>query len=122
LSNDLVSRNFESINVQSSPKTDGRPKEVKKGFKTALHIAGIDGLRWHDLRATFGTRLGEAGFDAFTIAQLMGHSDIRMTRYVRGTERNKRAAVEAVRLDYEVPRHNGVTRQEQPPMAVAVSA
>ena len=73
-------------------------------LKTALRIAGIEGLRWHDLRATFGTRLGEAGYDAFTIAQLMGHSDIRMTaRYVRGTERNKRAAVEAVRLDYEVP-------------------
>ncbi|HVI72880.1 MAG TPA: tyrosine-type recombinase/integrase, partial [Pyrinomonadaceae bacterium] len=47
-------------------------REVKKGFKTALRIAGIEGLRWHDLRATFGTRLGEAGYDAFTIAQLMG--------------------------------------------------
>jgi len=48
---------------------------------------------------------------------------IRMiARYVRGTERNKRAAVEAVRLDYEVPRHNGVTRQEQPPVPVAVTA
>jgi integrase len=109
--------------VFASPKTDGRLKEVKKGFKTALRIAGIEGLRWHDLRATFGTRLGEAGYDGFTIAQLMGHSDIRMTaRYVRGTERNKRAAVEAVRLDFQVARHNGVTRQEQPPTAVAVSA
>lgn len=58
--------------VFASPKTDGRLKEVKKGFKTALRIAGIEGLRWHDLRATFGTRLGEAGYDAFTIAQLMG--------------------------------------------------
>jgi len=75
------------------------------------------------LRATFGTRLGEAGYDGFTVAQLMGHSDIRMTaRYVRGTERKKRAAVDAVRLDYEVRRHNGVTRQEQPPTAAAVSA
>jgi integrase len=65
----------------------------------------------------------DTGYDAFTIAQLMGHSDIRMTaRYVRGTERNKRAAVEAVRLDYEVPHHNGVTRQEQPPVPAPVSA
>jgi len=53
----------------------------------------------------------------------MGHSDIRMTaRYVRGTERNKRAAVEAVLLDFQVACHNGVTRQEQPPRLVAVSA
>jgi integrase len=109
--------------VYTSPKTEGRLKEVEKGFKTALHIAGIEGLRWHDLRATFGTRLGEAGYDVFTITQLMGHSDIRMTaRYVRGTERNKRAAVDAVRLDSQIARHNGVTKQEQPPRLVAVSA
>lgn len=50
-------------------------------------IARIEGLTWHDLRATFATRLGEAGFDAFTIAQLLGHSDIKMTaHYVRVTE------------------------------------
>jgi Phage integrase family len=64
--------------VFESPKTDGHLTEVKKGFKTALRIAGVEGLRWRDLRATFGTRLGEAGYDAFTIAQLMGHSDVRM--------------------------------------------
>lgn len=108
--------------VFSSPKTEGHQTEVKKGFKTALRIAGIEGLRWHDLRATFGTRMGEAGYDAFTIAQLLGHSDIRMTaRYVRGTERNKRAAVESVRLDFEGSRHNGVTKEEQPPLPVAVN-
>ena len=42
-------------------------------------------------------------------------------RYVRGTERNKRAAVEAVRLDFQVSRHNGVTKEEQPPKLVAVN-
>jgi integrase len=106
-----------------SPKTDRHQTEVKKGFKTALRIAGIEALRWHDLRATFGTRLGEAGRDAFTIAQLMGHRDLRMTaRYVRATERNQREAVEAVRLDFQIARHIGVTRQEQPPRLVAVSA
>lgn len=47
----------------------------------------------------FGTRLGEAGFDAFTIAALMGHSNVRTTqRYVRATERNKREAVQAAML------------------------
>jgi len=53
---------------------------------------------WKDLRATFGTRLAEAGCDAFTIVQLLGHSDIRVTmRYVRMVEGSKRAAVEAVK-------------------------
>jgi len=74
--------------------------EVKKGFHTACRIAGIEGLIWKDLRATFGTRLAEAGCDAFTIAQLLGHSDVRVTmRYVRAVETSKRVAVEAVRLN-----------------------
>ena len=74
-------------------------REVKKGFHTACKIAGIEGLIWKDLRATFGTRLAEAGCDAFTIAQLLGHSDVRVTmRYVRAIEDTKRAAVEAIKL------------------------
>ena len=45
----------------------------------------------------FGTRLAEIGCDAFTIAQLLGHSDVRVTmRYVRTVEKSKRAAVEAL--------------------------
>ncbi len=83
-----------------NPQTKTRIKEVKKGFGTAMKMAGISGLVWHDLRATFGTRLGEAGFDAFTIAALMGHSQIQTTaRFVRATDRFKRSAVESVMLD-----------------------
>ena len=64
---------------------------------------------WHDLRATFGTRLGEAGFDAFTIASLLGHNNVRTTqRYVRATERNKREAVQAAMLNEAG--HNSATR------------
>ena len=45
--------------------------------------AGIEGLVWHDLRATYGTRLGEAGFNAYDIAKLMGHANISTSqRYV----------------------------------------
>ena len=37
----------------------------------------------HSLRHTFGTRLGEAGVDAFTIMRLMGHSTVTVSqRYV----------------------------------------
>jgi integrase len=98
-----------------NPQTGKRVKEIKKGFKTALKIAGIEGLVWHDLRATFGTRLGEAGFDAFTIAALMGHSDIHTTaRYVRATERNKRAAVEAAMLSSKQVVHKLATRPLRP--------
>jgi integrase len=82
-----------------NPKT-GRPlTDIKRAFHGACAAAKIYGLVWHDLRATFGTRLGEAGFNAFTIAALMGHSNVRTTqRYVRATERNKREAVQAAML------------------------
>lgn len=96
-------------------RTKNRIKEVKRSFNTALRLAGIEGLVWHDLRATFGTRLGEAGYDAFTIAALMGHSDIHTTaRYVRAAERNKREAVEAAMLESQKVVHKLATRKERP--------
>ncbi len=105
-----------------NPQTKTRIKEVKKGFGTAMKMAGISGLVWHDLRATFGTRLGEAGFDAFTIAALMGHSQIQTTaRYVRATERNKRAAVESVMLDSQISGHKLDTNDKRPVSLAAVS-
>ncbi len=40
----------------------------------------------HAFRHTFGTRLGEAGADAFTIMRLMGHSSVTVSqRYVHPT-------------------------------------
>ena len=43
--------------------------------------------------------LAKAGYGAFTSAQLLGHSDVRVTmRYVRAVEDTKRVAVEAIKL------------------------
>jgi integrase len=94
----------------------------KKGFNTACRLPGIEGLIWKDLRATFGTRLAEAGCDAFTIAQLLGHSDVRVTmRYVRMVEDRKRVAVEAVTLASGKVGHILVTSTKQPPVPAAVN-
>jgi integrase len=77
-------------------RTGDRVKEIKTAFGNACRDAGIVGLQWKHLRATFGTRLGEAGFNAFEIADLMGHTDIHTTRrYVRALEGRKREAVKA---------------------------
>ena len=58
--------------------------DIKHVFPSACFDAKIEGLVWHDLRATYGTRLGEAGFNAYDIAKLMGHVNISTSqRYVR---------------------------------------
>ena len=68
---------------------------IQAAFKKAFVEAKIENFRFHDLRHTFGTRLGERGVSPFIIAELMGHSDIKMTaRYTHPTEEGKRAAVE----------------------------
>ena len=96
-------------------------REVKKGFHTACK-AGIEGLIWKDFRATFGTRLAEAGCDAFTIAQLLGHSDVRVTmRYVRSVEETKRVAVEAIKLSSRKSVHKLATDEIRPPVPAAAN-
>ena len=60
--------------------------------------------------------------DAFTIAQLLGHSDVRVTmRYVRTVEESKRAAVDAVQLNSRKNVHVLATWPKQPPLPAAVS-
>ena len=44
----------------------------------------ITGLVWHDLRATYGTRLGEEGYNAYDIAKLRACPASQTSqRYVR---------------------------------------
>jgi integrase len=106
-----------------NPDTKKPPVELKRSFSTALRLAGIHDLHWHDLRHTFGTRLAEAGFSEATIAELMGHADAATTRrYTHGTDRAKRAAVEAVRVSHEPVCHKSATNEERPPMPMAASA
>jgi len=77
---------------------NGKPYlDVKTGWWTALEKAGIENFTFHGLRHTFGSRLGMAGVDIKTIAELMGHKDIKMTmRYSHPTPEHKRKAVETL--------------------------
>jgi integrase len=112
----------EYVFISPKSKTGSCLQETKRGFHTACRLAGIEGLIWKDLRATFGTRLAEIGCDAFTIAQLLGHSDVRVTmRYVRTVEESKRAAVDAVQLNSRKNVHVLATWPKQPPLPAAVN-
>lgn len=73
-------------------------RNVSGVFEAARKKAGLLGLRLHDLRHTFATRLIHAGVDVFTVQKILGHSTITMTmRYVHSFEPEMRAAV--ARLD-----------------------
>ena len=52
---------------------------LQREFRMACKKAGIEGLRFHDLRHTAATRLVEANIPLHAVAELLGHSSIRMT-------------------------------------------
>ena len=56
---------------------------VKKSFASARRQAGLDDVRFHDLRHTHGSRLDDLGFSLAKIGSQLGHSQVQTTlRYV----------------------------------------
>jgi len=56
-------------------------RTIQKAFKKALGKAGLyEGIRFHDLRHTFGTRLAVCGCDSATLKELMRHGSLQMTQ------------------------------------------
>lgn len=79
-----------------NPRTGKPIRDVKTAWRLALLDANIEGLRFHDLRHTFGTRAVDGGAPLSAVKEVMGHMDIRTTmRYVHATDEGKRRAVEA---------------------------
>jgi integrase len=58
-------------------------KSVKTAFNTAVRRAGIEAVRFHDLRRTCATHLRDAGIDITIICEILGHSSVKVTeRYL----------------------------------------
>jgi len=55
-------------------------KDFKRSWKTALKIAGIEGLTFHDLRRTFVTRLSAKGVPLALAGKIAGHSSLSTTQ------------------------------------------
>ena len=59
--------------------------------------AGIEGLRWHDLRHNFVSKLVMVGISLSVVRDLLGHSTVAMTeRYAHLALELHRSAVEAL--------------------------
>lgn len=54
--------------------------DFKRSWATALRLAKIDGLNFHDLRRTFVTRLQTGGVSIGIAAELAGHSRLETTQ------------------------------------------
>jgi len=89
--------------VFTNANTHTRFISIKKAYETARKKAGLEDLRFHDLRHTYGTRLADRSVPITTIKQLMGHADIQTTmRYVHPDEELKKKAVKLLdNLDQE---------------------
>jgi len=56
--------------------------DISKGFAAVCRRIGLEDFRFHDLRHTAASWLRMQGADIHTVAQLLGHKDLRMaTRY-----------------------------------------
>lgn len=66
-------------------------QRAKRAFRAVLEAAGIEGIRFHDLRHTYAVNAIRAGDDIKTIQSNMGHSSAAFTldRYGHFTERMK---------------------------------
>jgi integrase len=104
----LKRRNGRSPYVFPNPKTGEPVTTIKTAFHTACRRAGISGLRFHDLRHTFASRLVENGADIEIVRFLLGHSSLEMTqRYVHSTDERRRLAVEKLTQNLHLVVENG---------------
>lgn len=86
-------------------------KYVQYVFEKARTDAGLAGLRLHDLRHTFATRLIQSGANPFTVQRILGHSTITMTmRYVHPSEDLMRDAVTSLERNFAQSLHNSETQ------------
>ncbi len=81
-----------------------RPWRLDSAFGRACARAGVTGLRFHDLRHTFASRLVTGGVDLVTVQHLLGHGDLRMTsRYAHPTGASIRQALAVLAQQQGVP-------------------
>ena len=72
------------------------PRYMQKIFQKYIKECDLKNVTFHTLRHTFATRCIEAGVDAKTVSELLGHSDTKITlnRYVHSSFELKKHSME----------------------------
>ncbi len=80
------------------PNSKGkRLDNITTSFKNLLKAADITEFRFHDLRHHYASTLMQEGVQPYTVMELMGHSDFKMTqRYAHLAPGNLQEAVKAL--------------------------
>jgi integrase len=72
-------------------------RNLERAFANALKKVKVEGLRFHDLRHTFASRLAMAGKDLYLIQRLLGHREPRMVqRYAHHSIESLRNGIEVL--------------------------
>ncbi len=76
------------------------PRSYYKYYKKCEKDCGIGDYTFHALRHTFATRCVECGFDAKSLSEILGHTDVKITldRYVHPSMDLKRKYMEQLRI------------------------
>ena len=89
-------------------------KFVQGVFEKARKDADLQGLRLHDLRHTFASRVIQKTPDPYILRKILGHSTITMTmRYVHPSEDQMREAMAKLDRDFAQSLHNSETHQSR---------
>ncbi len=90
-------------------------------FKRTTERAEIQNLRFHDLRHDFASNLVQSGVDIYTVKELLGHKDLRMTiRYSHLAPENLRNAVNV--LDAKEAGYVSVTFEKEKRLAGSLTS
>lgn len=100
----------ENTNPTDKLFRDITPERVSVAFRRTCRAVGIVDFRFHDLRHTAASWLRMSGADIHTVAQLLGHRDLRMaTRYQHLSPSFLAEAVGKLDTVFGLVRYHGVT-------------
>ena len=95
-----IIRRSDGSYILSGTNKPVEPRTMHNRFKAVLKCCGIRNANFHLLRHTYATVCIESGFDAKTVSELLGHSNVNiaLNRYVHSSMEMKKRCVDRLNL------------------------